>query len=109
MINVSAATVSASSLARSLGDGVATGHIQRTGLVGIWTVTKLANRVAARFGRSDIAPVFIGWRRTAFQNYQCDGSGGHGGHCSAQRRQDTARAVSEAPQQDPLPLDTASH
>jgi len=25
------------------------------------------------------------------------------------RRQDTARAVPEAPQQDPLPLDTASH
>jgi hypothetical protein len=80
MINVSAATVSASSLARSLGDGAATGHIHRPGLVGIRTVAKLANRVAARVGRST-------WRRhlsdgaeTLFQNYRCGGSGGHGGH-----------------------------
>ncbi len=56
------------------------------------------------------------WRRylsdgaeTLFQNYQLMVLAAMAGIARLSRRQDTARAVSEAPQQDPLPLDTASH
>jgi hypothetical protein len=40
-----------------------------------------------------MAPVFIGWAETLFQNYQFDGFGGRGGHWSAQWGEDAVRAV----------------
>ena len=58
----SAATVLARSLPRRIGPGSATGDVRRPSYLGIRTVAKLANRVAARVGRSDMAPAFIGWR-----------------------------------------------
>src|SRR5690349_19893544 len=54
-----------SKLGRSLGHGPATGDVHRSSYRGICTVAKLASRVAARVGRSDMAPVFIHDRRNA--------------------------------------------
>jgi len=56
------ATAMDNTLEQGFGQGSATGDVQRPPYLGMRTVPKLANRVAARVGRSGMAPVFIGWR-----------------------------------------------
>ena len=63
MIKVSPASARDSNLYRCLGDGFGTELIQRLSHLGIRTVAKLANRVAARVGKSLMAPVFTGGPR----------------------------------------------
>ena len=58
MIKFSPTSARDSNLYRCLGDGSGTELIQRLSHLGIRTVAKLANRMAARVGKSVMAPVF---------------------------------------------------
>jgi hypothetical protein len=58
-IKDSPATAMDSKLERCLGQGSPVGEVQRPAHLGIRRVAKLADRVAARVGRSGMASVFI--------------------------------------------------
>ena len=71
-------------LGRCLSEGSATGGVQSPSCLGIRTVAKFANRVATRSADRTWRRYLSDGAEALFQNYRCDGSGGHGGHCSAQ-------------------------
>ena len=76
MIKVSPASARDSSLHRCLGDRFGTELIQRLSHLGIRTVAKLANRVAARIWQvAHGAGIYRTTPKTLFQNYELHDSG----------------------------------
>ena len=70
MIKFSPASARDSNRFRCLGDGSGIEHVQRLSHRAIRTVTKLANRVAARVGKSVMACIYRGTLIRVFQNYE---------------------------------------
>ena len=83
-------------LCRCLGDGFGTADIQRFSHLGIRTVVKLANMVAARIRRSLMVPYLVGHHRNPVQNYRSDGSGSHRGVAPVSWRWEIGWCVWEA-------------